>query len=192
MLMVMGQNKPTTAEYIPQSSQGVSKRAKILVVVMIVGVLILVIGGFMFARSRKDPNLVNAENLVAIHAEIARVSDLAIDTDQLSADGKDLAATAKAIASSNQGTMTVILTDAGGKADKKLLASRADQANDDKIKQGQLLGDVDKAYKGILKTLLIESNVLFGESSGNQEVQEKIKQMSESNEKLFNSIDPSS
>lgn len=171
------------------ANQQASKKSKIIVALMIMGILVLVVGGFIVISSRKDPNLASAEKIVAVSGEIARVSDLALQTGLLSSEGSKLAATAHATSSSNQAvTSTIITEELNGKVDKKLLASGADQANDDKIKQGQLLGDVDKTYKEILKKLLIQANAAIKGTSGNQEVEQKLEAMAASNEQVFNSI----
>lgn len=167
----------------------VSNRSKFIVVGMILGILILVIGGFLFISSRKDPNVASMEKIVGVHAEIVRISDLALESEISSPKGKDIAATAKATSSSNQQVATLILTDDyNGEATKEVVGGATDQANDDKIKQGELLGNVDRAYFEVLKALLIQANAAIVESGGNEEVKTKLEAMAASNEQVFNSI----
>jgi len=197
MLMVMDPNvnqptayvDPYAGGYNAPTSGPVSRRSKIIVVVMIIGILFMVIGGFLYFSSRKDPNLVNMEQIVAIHVEISRVSEVALQSDIITPKGKDLASKAQLVAYSHQTTATNILTkDYKGKADKKLLASAADQANDDRLRQGELIGNIDKAYTDVLKELLAKANTAISQSSGNAEVQAQLESMSASNALIYESI----
>lgn len=186
--MLMEPNAYTTTGYqVP--GQPVNKRAKILVIAMIVGILVLVIGGFLFISGQKDPNLAKTEQILAKHVEIARVSEKVLSNDSLSAEYRELAANAKVVAASHQNQLTIIIKeDYGSKVDKKLLASAADQANDDKLKQGELLGNVGAEYSKVLKQLLIETNKLISETGGNEDVKAQLDAMAKSNEEIFNSI----
>jgi len=199
--MVMDPNQYPNTGYVDpgqnnnytQPSQPLTMRAKILVMTMIFGVLILVIGGFLIISSRKDPNLGNMENVLAIHAEIVRVSEAAYQSGTISPSGKNLASTAQLVATSNQNAATKIITkEFNGKADKKIIASARDQGNDDKLKQGELLGSTDKAFQKILKDLLTKANAAIASVSSSERVEVQLKEMAESNEIISNSIKPSS
>jgi hypothetical protein len=173
-------------------NQPVSKKSKILVVLMIVGILLLVIIGLIFITTKKDPNLANMEKVVGIHAEIGRVSKITIENRATSTKAKEIAGTAMAVSSSNQATAQKIASEEyGGSFGKDFLAETVDKANDDKLKQGELLGSVDKAYYEILKRLLVEANAAIKQANNNESTKAQLDEMAASNKIVFEAV-PSS
>lgn len=199
MLMPMDQQPNQPVSYVDpyagygatpqQPQQPVTAKAKIAVVVMIIGIIGLIIGGVFFINGRKDPNSASMETIITKQAEISRISEKVFSSEVATSDAKDLAATVIAVSNSNQTTATKIYSEKfKGKISKELLASGINQANDDKLKQGELLDDVKGAYIDLLKVQLSEVNAAIVKVESKDDVEAQLAEMAKSNEAIFNSI----